>query len=299
MHEVLAEALRGRYVLEREIAQGGMALIYLAREVGSGQAMAIKVMLPEVATVIGAERFRREIGIVQAMQHPGIIPLTDSGTAGDLLYYVMPYIDGETVYDRVQREGRLPLDDALRITHEVAAALGYAHERGVLHRDVKPENILLAERRALVADFGLARAIGIADYRKLTETGIIVGTVFYMSPEQLREDRNLDQRTDIYGLASILYEMLTGAPPFTGRSLTDIVKRILRGPTPSAAKLNPAVPATVDQAITKALARAPAERFGSMGEFSRRVAAPGVDRHFVWNEDLCLRLIGGSNEVPS
>jgi len=281
MEQVLAEALQGRYVLEREIAQGGMATVYLAREIGPERHVAVKVMHPAAATMIGAERFRREIAIVRTMAHPGIVPLLDSGTAGDCLYFIMPYIDGESVYDRVQRDGRLPLDDALRITHDVADALGYAHERGVLHRDVKPENILLPSRdrgatgrepdgwvRALVADFGLARAIGAAEYQKLTETGIIVGTVFYMSPEQLREERNLDQRSDIYGLGCILYEMLTGGPPYTGTSLTDVVRRVLRGSIPSAARVNPAVPAAVDQAIARALARAPGERFASMREFA-------------------------------
>jgi serine/threonine-protein kinase len=224
------------------------------------------------------------------MEHPGIVPLLDAGAVGECLYFVMPYIDGESVYDRVQRDGRLPLREALRITHDVAAALGYAHDRGVLHRDVKPENILLPASRArgdagrpqpsrpvhaMVADFGLARAIGAANYQKLTETGIIVGTVFYMSPEQLREDRNLDQRADVYGLGCILYEMLTGAPPFTGSSLTEVVKRILRGSPPSAAKVNPAVPAAVDQAIARALARSAADRLSSMREFAAALPQAG------------------------
>lgn len=279
MERMLSEALRGRYVVEREIAQGGMATVYLATEVGAARPVAVKVMHPALATLIGAERFRREIEIVRAMSHPGIVPLLDSGAAGECLYFVMPYIDGESVYDRVQRQGRLPLAEALGITHDVAEALGYAHERGVLHRDVKPENLLLTGQasrdgaatgaaRALVADFGLARAIGATNYQKLTETGIIVGTVFYMSPEQLREDRNLDQRADVYSLGCILYEMLTGAPPYTGASLTEVVRRILRGSAPSVAKLNPAVPAAVAQATARALARTPADRFASMREFA-------------------------------
>ena len=279
LQQALAEALRDRYVLEREIAQGGMATVYLGREVGREERVAVKVMHPEVATIIGAERFRREIEIVRGMSHPGIVPLTDFGTAADLLFYVMPYIDGESVYERVQREGRFPVHDAVRITHEIAEALGHAHARGVLHRDVKPENILLAgysqqgaaagtNWHAVVADFGLARAIGAAEYQRLTETGIIVGTVFYMSPEQLREDRNLDQRADIYSLGCILYEMLTGAPPYTGSSISDIVRRILRGSTPLAARANPQVPRAIDLALSRALARSPAERFQSMREFA-------------------------------
>jgi serine/threonine-protein kinase len=285
--QALAEALRDRYVLEREIARGGMATVYLGREVAGEQPVAVKVMHPEVATIIGAERFRREIEIVRGMSHPGIVPLTDFGTAADLLYYVMPYIEGETVYERVQREGRFPLHDALRITREIAEALGHAHARGVLHRDVKPENILLAgyppksggaatNWHAVVADFGLARAIGAAEYQRLTETGVIVGTVFYMSPEQLKEDRDLDQRADIYSLGCILYEMLTGAPPYTGSSISDIVRRILRGSTPSAARVNPEVPRAVDLALSRALARSPAERFQSMRELADALLPMGA-----------------------
>ena len=287
LQQALAEALRDRYVLEREIARGGMATVYLGREVGREQQVAVKVMHPDVATIIGAERFRREIEIVRGMSHPGIVPLTDFGTAAERLYYVMPYIDGESVYERVQREGRFPLHDALRITHEVAEALDHAHARGVLHRDVKPENILLAgyspQRggavtgwHAMVADFGLARAIGAAEYQRLTETGVIVGTVFYMSPEQLKEDRDLDQRADIYSLGCILYEMLTGAPPFTGSSISEIVRRILRGPTPSATRANREVPPAVDLAVSRALARSPAERFQSMREFAAALPPQGA-----------------------
>jgi serine/threonine-protein kinase len=276
--QALADALRDRYVLEREVARGGMATVYLGRETGMEHPVAVKVMHPEVATIIGAERFRREIEIVRGMSHPGIVPLTDFGTAAGLLYYVMPYIDGASVSERMEGEGRFPLRDALRITHEIAEALGHAHARGVLHRDVKPENILLAgfspqsgasmSWHAVVADFGLARAIGAAEYQRLTETGVIVGTVFYMSPEQLKEDRDLDQRADIYSLGCILYEMLTGTPPYTGSSISDIVRRILRGPTPSAARANREVPPAVDLAVSRALARSPAERFQSMGEFA-------------------------------
>jgi serine/threonine-protein kinase len=180
----------------------------------------------------------------------------------------MPYVEGESLHERLQRERRLTLEDALRITRDVATALGHVHRQGLLHRDVKPENILLAGNRALVADFGLARAIGAAEYSKLTETGVIVGTLFYMSPEQLREDRDLDQRTDIYSLGCILYEMLTGEPPYTGSSLKEVVTRILKSPVPSARRLQSSVPAAVDQAIGRALAKVPAERFASMEEFA-------------------------------
>ena len=217
LQQALAEALRDRYVLEREIAQGGMAMVYLGREVGREERVAVKVMHPEVATIIGAERFRREIEIVRGMSHPGIVPLTDFGTAAGLLFYVMPYIDGKSVYERVQREGRFPVHDAVRITHEIAEALGHAHARGVLHRDVKPENILLAgysqqgaaagtNWHAVVADFGLARAIGQPNISGSPRPASSWAQASYMSPEQAREDRNLDQRADIYSLGCILNE---------------------------------------------------------------------------------------------
>ena len=276
MLELLAEALSGRYSLEREIAKGGMATVYLAHDVHQGRPVAIKVMHPMLATAIGAERFLREIEIAKSMAHPLIVPLYDSGDAGGVLYYIMPYVEGESVFQRLQRERRLSLEDALQVTHDVAAALGYAHSRGVLHRDVKPENILLAGGRALVADFGLARAIGAADYRKLTETGVIVGTIYYMSPEQLREDRDLDQRSDIYSLGCILYEMLTGGPPYTGRSLKDLATQILRAPVPSIRRTQPGVPQAVEGAISRALDKSAAGRFATMQEFAAALPRPGV-----------------------
>jgi serine/threonine-protein kinase len=262
----LAEALRDRYSLERELARGGMATVYLAREVKQGKPVAIKAMHPSVAAALGAERFLREIKIARTMEHPLIVPLQDCGNAGGVLYYIMPYVEGESLYDRLQRERRLSLEDALQITHDVASALGYAHGLGVLHRDVKPENILLAGGRALLADFGLARAIG-SDYTRLTVTGVIMGTIYYVSPEQLLEDRDLDQRADIYSLGCVLYEMLTGGPPYTGSSLKELVTRILRAPVPSVQRLQPSVPSGVDQAISRALAKTAAERFPTMEEF--------------------------------
>jgi serine/threonine protein kinase len=276
VREVLAEALSGRYALERELGRGGMATVYLARDLGQGELMAIKVMHPQLATALDSRRFVREMGIAAALVHPLIVPLHDSGNAGDVLYYVMPYVEGESLYDRLQRERRLTIEEALRITHDVATGLGYAHSRGVLHRDVKPENILLAGGRALIADFGLARAIGAADYQKLTETGVIVGTLYYMSPEQLREDRDLDQRADIYSLGCILYEMLTGGPPYTGRSITDVANRILRASIPSVRKVRPEAPAAVDQAISGALAKAADERFATMEEFAAALSRAAV-----------------------
>jgi serine/threonine-protein kinase len=275
--EQLADALSERYSLERELARGGMATVYLAHDLRDQRRVAIKVMHPKVASALGAERFLREIEIARSMAHPLIVPLYESGNAGGALYYVMPYVEGESLFERLQRERRLPLEDALRITHDVAAALGYAHARGVLHRDVKPENILLADARALVADFGLARAIGATDYRRLTQTGVIVGTAYYMSPEQLREERDLDQRVDVYSLGCILYEMLTGGPPYIGRSLTELAMRILQAPVPSVQRLDGGIPAAVDQAISRALAKSAAGRFASMDEFAAALPRPGVE----------------------
>ena len=276
VRELLAEALGDRYVLEQELGRGGMATVYLARDVHDRRAVAVKLMHPGLVADLGVERFLREMEIAASLAHPLIVPLSESGDAGGVPYYIMPYVEGESLYARLQRERRLPIEEALQVTHDVAAALGYAHGRRVLHRDVKPENILLAGGRALVADFGLARAIGAADYRKLTETGVIVGTVFYMSPEQLREDRDLDQRADIYSLGCILYEMLTGGPPFTGRSLTEVATRILRAPVPSVSRARAGVPAAVDAAIARALAKSASGRFATMQEFAAALPPPAV-----------------------
>jgi len=271
----LREALAERYRVEGEIARGGMATVYRARDLRRREAVAIKVMHAPLVTALNTERFLREIDVARSMTHPHIVPLYDSGSAGNVLYYVMPWVDGESLYARLQRELRLPLGDALRITRDVAAALGYAHHRGVLHRDVKPENILLDGERALVADFGLARAIGAAGYQRLTETGVVVGTVFYMSPERLREDPDLDARSDVYGLGCILYEMLTGGPPYTGASLQELATRILRAPVPSVRLLQPDMPATVDQVISRALAKSAAERFATMEGFAAALPIGG------------------------
>ena len=262
------DALRGRYEIGRELGHGGMATVYLARDVRDERTVAIKVMHPRVANALNAQRFLREIAIAGSMGHPLIVPLHDSGAAGDVLFYVMPYVEGDTL---AQRLGQVPAPPARRGAGRgprFADALGHAHRQGILHRDVKPENILLAGGRALVADFGLARAIGAANYQKLTDTGVLVGTVYYMSPEQIRDDRDLDQRTDIYALGCILYEMLTGEPPYTGRGLTEVAARILQGPVPSARHLVPDVPPGLDAAIGRALAKRAEERFGSMAEFT-------------------------------
>jgi serine/threonine-protein kinase len=263
--ERLAAALGDRYVLERELGRGGMGAVYQARAEGHPYPVAIKVMHPDLADALDAKRFLREMAVVGSLTHPQIVPLLDAGAAGTLLYYVMPVVEGESLYERLERERRLPLADALDIARDVAAALGYAHGQGVLHRDVKPENILLSGGRALVGDFGLARAIGAAESSRLTATGIVVGTVYYMSPEQLREEE-LDQRTDIYSLGCVLFEMLSGGPPYTGRTLTDVAVRILRGPIPSIVPLRPELPPWVDEALGRALAKARDDRFATTAE---------------------------------
>jgi serine/threonine protein kinase len=277
VQDMLAEALADRYSIERELGRGGMATVYLARDLTEGRRVAIKAMHRGLVTALGTERFHREMGIAASLSHPLILPLYDSGDAGGVLYYVMPYVEGESLYQRLERERRLPLGDALRIVHDVADALGYTHGRGVLHRDVKPENILLTGGRAVVADFGLARAIGAADYRKLTETGVALGTVYYMSPEQLGGHRDLDQRADIYSLGCILYEMLTGEPPYTG-TLEQVVSRIVRAPIPSARRLVASVPAEVDQAIGRAIAKSAADRFETMQEFTAALPAVPISQ---------------------
>jgi serine/threonine-protein kinase len=270
-HETLTQAVTGCYEIGRELGRGGMATVYLARDLRDGRHVALKA-LHQLCSPAAAERFRREMTIAASLTHPRIVPLLDSGACAGLLYYVMPFIDGESLFARLERERRVPLADALAITADVADALGYAHARGFLHRDLKPENILLAGGHALVTDFGLAVAMESVEHTRLTETGAVVGTIYYMSPEQLREDRNLDQRTDIYSLGCVVYEMLTGGPPFTGKSTTELVTRILRAPPPSARQVSPDVPASVDAAVMRAMAKTAAERFDSMAAFAGALA---------------------------
>ena len=276
VQDILAEALAGRYSVDRELARGGMATVYLGRDIEQGRAVAIKVMHPKLATVLGAERFLREIKIAGSMDHPLIVPLYDSGNVGEVLYYVMPYVEGETLHQRLERERRLRSTTRCGLRTTWPRRLGYAHGRRVLHRDVKPENILLADGRALVADFGLARAIGAADYRKLTETGIILGTAYYMSPEQLREDasprpaggclqpgvhavRDADGRTALHGTVAH-----GGGHPDPSRADSSIQR------------LQPDVPAEVDQVVSRALAKSAAERFATHGGVRGRAATAAL-----------------------
>ena len=223
--KLLHDALADRYRIERELGRGGMARVYLADDLKHGRKVAIKAMHPELAAAIGHDRFLLEIEIAARLTHPHILPLYDSGVAGGQLYYVIPYIEGESLRARIDREKQLPIDDALRLTREIASALGYAHHQGVVHRDIKPENILLADGIALVADFGIARAVSANGAGKLTTSGTMVGTPVYMSPEQAAGSADVDGRSDLYSLGCVLYEMLAGEPPFTGPSAMVVQSR--------------------------------------------------------------------------
>jgi eukaryotic-like serine/threonine-protein kinase len=270
----LKMALADRYAVVREIGRGGMATVYLARDLKHPRQVALKVLRPEVAGALGADRFLKEIELAARLQHPHILGLLDSGTAGDVLYYVMPYVEGESLRHRLDRESQLQVDVAVTIAREVAGALEYAHRHGVVHRDIKPENILLSAGQALVADFGIAKAFDAAGGEKLTETGLALGTPHYMSPEQASATRSLDGRADLYALGCVLYEMLAGSPPFTGPSAQSILARHSVDPVPSLHTVRGTVPAGIEWAITKAMAKVPADRFASAGEFADALAHP-------------------------
>ena len=274
----LRAALADRYALERELGRGGMATVYLARDLKHGRPVAINVLRPEIAAALGPERFLREIEVAARLTHPHILPLHDSGEAAGFLYYVMPYIESESLRDRLEREGQLPVEEALRITREVASALAYAHSHDVVHRDIKPENILLSGGEAVVADFGIARAITQAGGGGLTETGIPVGTPAYMSPEQASGGGAIDGRSDVYSLACVLYEMLAGEPPYTGPSAQVVIAKRFTDPVPSVRRLRETIPPAVDAAIMRALAKAPADRFGTPVEFANALDRPAGAR---------------------
>ena len=281
----LREGLRDRYAFERELGRGGMATVWLARDLRHDRPVALKVLHPELAATLGPERFQREIRLAARLQHPHILTVHDSGDlprAGStpLLWFTMPFVEGESLRDRLRRERQLPVDDALRIAREAAEALSYAHRHEVIHRDIKPENILLtAEGHSLVADFGIARALG-GDDPQLTETGLAIGTPAYMSPEQAVGDRGLDARTDVYSLAAVLYEMLAGEPPYTGATTQAILAKRFTEPAPSVQRVRPSVPESVDQAIRKALAPVAADRFSTVAQFAQalQVVPPAPTR---------------------
>ncbi|MEP7326901.1 MAG: serine/threonine-protein kinase [Gemmatimonadota bacterium] len=290
---LLQSVLGDRYAIERELGRGGMATVYLARDLKHDRQVAIKVLRPELAAALGPERFLREIHLAAQLNHPHILPLLDSGEAAGFLYYIMPFVEGESLRDRLTREKQLPLTDGLRIAADVAAALSYAHSHGVVHRDIKPENILLEGDQAVVADFGIAKAISAAGGDRLTGTGLAIGTPAYMSPEQAGGEQDLDGRADIYALGCVLYEMLAGVPPFLGPSAQAILARHSVDAVPSLHTVRSTVPAGVVRAIEKALAKVPADRFATARAFAEALesgratvaperAAPGARRRTRW-----------------
>ncbi|MGH7560264.1 MAG: protein kinase domain-containing protein [Gemmatimonadales bacterium] len=269
----LQEALLQRYQIERELGAGGMATVYLAHDVRHDRKVALKVLQPELAAVIGAERFLAEIRVTANLQHPHILPLHDSGEVDGLLYYVMPFIEGVSLRARLTREKQLPVPEAVRIATEVASALDYAHRHGVIHRDIKPENILFHEGRALVADFGIALAATSAG-KRMTETGMSLGTPYYMSPEQAMGEREITPRSDVYALGAVLYEMLCGEPPFTGPTAQAIVAKVLTTDATAPRAVRRTIPPHVDAAVMQALEKLPADRFASAAEFAAALANP-------------------------
>src|SRR5512138_2242454 len=264
----LASALSDRYRIERELGAGGMATVYLAEDVRHRRKVALKLLHPELSAVLGPERFLKEIELTASLQHPHILPLFDSGSAGGQLYYVMPFVEGETLRSRLERERQLPIAETVRIASEVADALQYAHGRGVVHRDIKPENILLQGGHALVADSGFALAVQQAGGQRMTQTGLSLGTPQYMSPEQAMGEKTIDARTDIYALAAVTYEMLAGDPPFTGSSVQAVVAKVLSAEPERPTLVRKTIPVAVERAVLTGLAKLPADRFGTAAEFA-------------------------------
>ena len=276
----LNAALEGRYRIESELGEGGMATVYLADDLKHERKVALKVLKPELAAVVGAERFLAEIKTTANLQHPHILPLFDSGEADSFLFYVMPWVEGESLREKLDREHQLPVDDAVRIATNVAEALDYAHRQGVIHRDIKPGNVLIHDGQPVISDFGIALAVGTAGQGRLTETGLSMGTPHYMSPEQATGDLSVGAASDVYALGCVLYEMLVAEPPYTGGTPQAILGKIIAGELASASKHRSSVPTNVDAAISKALEKVPADRFIGAQDFARALADPGF-RHGV------------------
>ena len=272
----LRAALAGSYDLEREIGSGGMATVYLARDVKHDRQVAIKVLRPDLAAALGPDRFPREIRIVAQLQHPHILPLHDSGESQGFLYYVMPYVDGESLRTRIDREGQLPIADAIRILREVADALASAHSRGIMHRDIKPDNVMLSGRHAMVMDFGVARAVSAAGGNTLTTVGIAVGTPAYMSPEQATGEEHVDHRSDIYSLGVLAFELLTGRAPFTGKTAQSILSAHVLEQPPELTSLRASVPGALAQLVHRCLQKNPADRWQSAEEILHELEAMGT-----------------------
>ncbi len=295
----LTKALSDRYSIEHELGAGGMATVYLAQDVKHDRKVALKVLRPELAAVIGAERFLVEIKTTANLQHPHILPLFDSGEADSFLFYVMPYVEGESLRDLLDREKQLPVEEAVRIASEVASALDYAHRHDVIHRDIKPENILLHDRQALVADFGIALAASKAGSTRMTETGMSLGTPHYMSPEQAMGDRELTSKSDVYALGCVLYEMLTGEPPHTGPTAQAIVAKVMTDDARPVRELRRSVPPQVDAACLQAIEKLPADRFASAAEFGQAIRDPRftLDRTSASDSGAASLAPGGGSVV--
>ncbi len=278
----LSTALVDRYVIERELGAGGMATVYLAHDLRHDRKVALKVLRPELSAILGAERFLAEIKTTANLQHPHILSLFDSGEADGLVYYVIPFVEGESLRDRLTRDKQLPVEEAVRIATEVSSALDYAHRHGVVHRDIKPENVLLHEGQALVADFGIALAASRTQGgTRLTDTGMSLGTPAYMAPEQAMGQREITRKADIYALGCVLYEMLTGEPPFTGPTAQAIVARVMTEEPRSLTLQRHTIPPHVEAAVAKALEKLPADRFASAGEFASALFNPAFAREVV------------------
>jgi serine/threonine-protein kinase len=270
----LSTALADRYRLERHVGEGGMATVYLAHDLKHDRKVAVKVLRPELVAILGTERFLNEIKVTAGLQHPHILPLHDSGEADSFLYYVMPFIEGESLRERLRRDKQLSVDEAMEIAKAVGSALEFAHEQGIVHRDIKPENILLQRGQAMVADFGIALAVSAAGGSRLTETGLSLGTPHYMSPEQASGDRELDARSDIYSLGAVVYEMLTGDPPHSGSTMQAIVAKILTSDPEPISRTRSHVPPNVDAAVQRALEKTPADRFANARQFLEALSNP-------------------------
>src|SRR5215210_4248812 len=254
MMEGVKNALESRYSIERELGRGGMATVYLAEDFRHGRQVAVKVLHPELASALGSDRFLREIKLAARLNHPHILPLFDSGEAEGFLFYVMPYIDGESLRDKLNREGQLTLEDSLTIGRAVAGALDYAHRRNIVHRDIKPENIMLNEGAPMVMDFGIAKAVSVAGSDTLTQAGMVVGTPAYVSPEQAAGDVDIDGRSDQYSLGFLLFEMLTVDKPFTGATTQAVLTKRFTAPVPSLSEALEGVPEEMGAALSKAMA---------------------------------------------
>jgi len=269
----LKASLADRYTIERELGVGGMATVYLAKDLKHRRQVAIKVLRPELAASLGVERFVREIEIAANLTHPHILPLHDSGEADGFLYYLMPYIEGESLRERLNREGKLSVQEVVRLTDEIAAALSYAHEHGIVHRDIKPENIMLSGGRAVVADFGIARAVEVAGGERLTGTGIAVGTPTYMSPEQAMGQADVDARSDVYALGCVVYEMVAGCAPFEGDTPQALLAKHAVDTAPSLRTSDLSIPLFLQRAVERALAKRPDERFQTASAFAEALTS--------------------------